>query len=127
MTNVNDEDDVDDGFKSGSDDDLYLADKGWRKLQQRSLTEGYREGLDQASEDSLQTGFDAAYAEAFTFGLELGRIKGKIAGKMVLVQESEERVKRLELLQSEVSLLGSENSDTVTDALAKLSETIDNI
>ena len=98
----------DDGFKSGSEDELFLADKDWKRLQKRSLTEGFREGLDQATEDELQAGFDAAYAEAFQSGLEVGRIKGKIAAKMVLLQDSPEKVRRLELLEAEIASLKSQ-------------------
>ena len=42
------------GMESGSEDELLIAGKEFRKLQERSLTSGYREGLGQASEDGLQ-------------------------------------------------------------------------
>ena len=117
----------DDGFKSGSEDELYLADKDWKKLQKRSLTEGFREGLDQATEDELQAGFDAAYVEAFQSGLEVGRIKGKIAAKMVLVQDSPEKVRRLELLEAEITALKSQELSIIKESLDKVSDEVDSI
>ena len=117
----------DDGFKSGSEDELYLADKDWRKLQKRSLTEGFREGLDQATEDELQAGFDAAYAEAFQTGLEVGKVKGKIAAKMVQVQDSPEKIRRLELLEAEITSLKSQELSNIKDSLDKVSVEVDSI
>ena len=125
MASSNDEED--DGFKSGSEDELYLANKDWKKLQQRSLKEGFREGLDQANEDQLQAVFDSAYAKSFIFGREIGRIKGKLAAKMVLFQDSPEKIKRLECLESDISSLNSQDHSTSKDALEKLSNDIDNV
>ena len=121
------EEEEDDGFKSGSEDELYLADKDWRKLQKRSLTEGFREGLDQATEDELQAGFDEAYAEAFQSGLEVGRIKGKIAAKMVLFQDNPEKIRKLELLESEITSSKSQELCNIEDSLKKVSDEIDSI
>ena len=121
------EEEEDDGFKSGSEDELYLADKDWRKLQKRSLTEGFREGLDQATEDELQAGFDEAYAEAFQSGLEVGRIKGKIAAKMVLFQDNPEKIRKLELLESEITSSKSQELCNIKDSLKKVSDEIDSI
>ena len=121
------EEEEDDGFKSGSEDELYLADKDWRKLQKRSLTEGFREGLDQATEDELQAGFDEAYAEAFQSGLEVGRIKGKIAAKMVLFQDNPEKIRKLELLESEITSSKSQELCKIKDSLKKVSDELDSI
>ena len=121
---ANSPDEEDDGFKSGSEDDLFLADKDWQKLQQRSLTEGFREGLDQATEDELQAGFDTAYAESFTLGQQVGQIRGKLAAKMVLVQDSPEKITRLELLQVDIAKLNPQDLTTSKATLNKLSNEI---
>ena len=124
---ANSPDEEDDGFKSGSEDDLFLADKDWQKLQQSSLTEGFREGLDQSTEDQLQAGFDTAYAESFTLGQQVGQIRGKLAAKMVLVQDSPEKIKRLELLQVDIAKLNPQDLTTSKATLNKLSDEIDQI
>ena len=120
-------DDEDDGFKSGSEDELFLADKDWKKMQQRSLKEGFREGLDQANEDQLQAGFDSAYAKSFTVGRDVGRVKGKLAAKMVLLQDSQEKLERLKQIETDISSLKSQDLHTNKDALEKLSIDIDNV
>ena len=120
-------DDEDDGFKSGSEDELFLADKDWKKMQQRSLKEGFREGLDQANEDQLQAGFDSAYAKSFIVGRDVGRVKGKLAAKMVLLQDSEEKLERLKQIETDISSLKSQDLHTSKDALEKLSNNIDNV
>ena len=119
--------DEDDGFKSGSEDELFLADKDWKKMQQRSLKEGFREGLDQANEDQLQAGFDSAYAKSFIVGRDVGRVKGKLAAKMVLLQDSEEKLERLKQIETDISSLKSQDLHTSKDALEKLSNDIDNV
>ena len=119
--------DEDDGFKSGSEDELFLADKDWKKMQQRSLKEGFREGLDQANEDQLQAGFDSAYAKSFIVGRDVGRVKGKLAAKMVLLQDSQEKLERLKQIETDISSLKSQDLHTSKDALEKLSNDIDNV
>ena len=120
-------DDEDDGFKSGSEDELFLADKDWKKMQQRSLKEGFREGLDQANEDQLQAGFDSAYAKSFIVGRDVGRVKGKLAAKMVLLQDSEEKLERLKQIETDISSLKSQDLHTSKETLEKLSNDIDNV
>ena len=120
-------DDEDDGFKSGSEDELFLADKDWKKMQQRSLKEGFREGLDQANEDQLQAGFDSGYAKSFIVGRDVGRVKGKLAAKMVLLQDSEEKLERLKQIETDISSLKSQDLHTSKETLEKLSNDIDNV
>ena len=120
-------DDEDDGFKSGSEDELFLADKDWKKMQQRSLKEGFREGLDQANEDQLQAGFDSAYAKSFIVGRDVGRVKGKLAAKMVLLQDSQEKLERLKQIETDISSLKSQDLHTSKETLEKLSNDIDNV
>ena len=40
------------GIESGNEDDLFYAEKDWRRLEKRSLITGYREGLDHAADDT---------------------------------------------------------------------------
>ena len=40
------------GIESGNEDHLFYAEKDWRRLEKRSLTTGYREGLDHAADDT---------------------------------------------------------------------------
>ena len=79
----------DDGIWSGSKEELYLAEKEWKKLNQRSTREGFREGISQASEDSLQAGFDEGYAKSFQTGLVLGKLRGKLSAKKLISGEGE--------------------------------------
>ena len=42
------------GMESGSEDELFFAERDYEKMHQRSLTAGYREGLSHAAEEGLQ-------------------------------------------------------------------------
>merc|ERR1719312_788929 len=93
----------DDGIGSGSEEELLLAEKEWKKLNQKSAREGFREGISQASEDSLQAGFDRGYAEAFQTGLVLGKLRGKLAAKKLIVGECSELIEKIEAIEAELS------------------------
>ena len=104
MTRDND----DGGMESGSEDELFLAEKDWKKMHARSLTNGYREGVGQAAEEGLQTVFDEAYVGGFRRGVELGKIRGRIAAKKFLNNDKPEIVAGLDSL--ELQLNSMENS-----------------
>ena len=92
----------DDGIWSGSEEELYLAEKEWKKLNQRSTREGFREGISQASEDSLQAGFDEGYAKSFQTGLLLGKLRGKLAAKKLILGEGSEVIEKIVALETEL-------------------------
>merc|ERR1712098_669420 len=94
----------DDGIGSGSEDELFLAEKDWKKLNVKSAREGFREGISQASEDSLQAGFDAGYAKSFQTGLLLGKLRGKIAAKKLILGDVPETISvKIELIEEELN------------------------
>ena len=93
----------DDGIGSGDEDELFFAEKEWRKLNEKSTKEGFREGIGQASEDSLQAGFDKGYAESFQTGLLFGKLRGKVAAKKFILGEDSEHIAELDAIEAEIS------------------------
>jgi hypothetical protein len=94
---------TDDGIGSGSEDELFLAEKEWKKLNVKSTTEGFREGISQASEDSLQSGFDKGYSEAFQTGLLFGKLRGKLSAKRLILGEGSEHIAEIDIIEAELN------------------------
>jgi hypothetical protein len=90
----------DDGIGSGSEDELFLAEKEWKKLNAKSTTEGFREGISQASLDSLQSGFDKGYSEAFQTGLLFGKLRGKFSAKRFILGEGSEYIAEIDIIEA---------------------------
>ena len=80
------------GIESGNEDHLFYAEKDWRRLEKRSLTTGYREGLDHAADEALQQGFDRAYVEGYKTGLENGKLGGRTSA-IKLISQKDQSVK----------------------------------
>jgi len=116
----------DDGIESGSEDELFLAEKEWRKLNTRSTTEGFREGISQASEDSLQAGFDEGYAEAFQTGLMIGKLRGSLAAKKLILGEGSNKIAQIEIIEEELNKcelsLKDKDDQFRTELIAKLED-----
>ena len=111
-----------DGLDSGSEDELFFAEKDWSKMHQRSMTTGYREGLEKASEDSLQAGFDKAYTEGFKAGVALGGVRGQIAAKKFINVDNVNSLAILDELEHELNVL--EKSDCESKVLQSKLEDI---
>ena len=69
----------------GDEEELLLAENDWSRMKQRSLTSGYREGLDQASDKCNQEVFDLAYVLGFRDGLSEGEQKGRMAAAKLII------------------------------------------
>eukprot|EP00092_Neocalanus_flemingeri_P001862 GFUD01001985.1.p1 GENE.GFUD01001985.1~~GFUD01001985.1.p1 ORF type:complete len:134 (-),score=57.47 GFUD01001985.1:11-412(-) len=95
--------DDDDGIGSGNEDELFYAEKEWRKLNEKSTTLGFKEGIGQASEDALQAGFDKGYADSFQTGLSFGKLRGKVAAKRFILGEDSEHIVELDAVEAELS------------------------
>ena len=114
------------GIESGSEDDLFYAEKDWRRLQERSMTTGYREGLDHAAEEALQQGFDKAYVEGWKWGVEIGKLRGRIAAKKLMNMNNQNILDNLSLVEEEVNKI--EKSKTVVKSiLERISSSIDGV
>ena len=94
-----------DGLESGSEDELFFAEKDWSKMHQRSLTTGYREGMEKASDEGLQAGFDKAYTQGFKAGVALGAVRGQIAAKKFINVDNVNSVAVLDELEHELNVL----------------------
>merc|ERR1711971_1284738 len=95
----------DDGFDSGSEGELSIAQRDWVKMQERSLTQGYREGVTQGAEQGLQAAFDSAYTRGFTRGRECGRVRGRLAAKKFISSDKPEIIETLDSLEQELNSL----------------------
>merc|ERR1711974_590392 len=90
----------------GSEEELEVAGREWKRMGEKSLKEGFREGRSTAEEEALQEGFDQGYKEGFTWAKQVGRLRGKLAAKRVQFKESgSEIVLQLEELAKEVEKL----------------------
>lgn len=117
-----------DGLESGSEDELLIADKEYRRMQQRSLTSGYREGLGQASEDGLQDGFDSAYKEGFKLGMEIGKLRGRIAAKKLINVNNQDIIDKLTTIEDDLNSLEKDNTRSVQlSDIAQVSASLDSI
>ena len=106
----------DDGFDSGSEGELSIAQRDWAKLQERSLTQGYREGVSQGAEQGLQAAFDTAYTRGFTRAREFGRLRGRVAAKKFINKDKPEIIEILDRVEQELnSLERSSASDIDTN------------
>ena len=115
-----------DGFESGSEDDLFYAERDWRRLQERSITTGYREGLDHAAEEALQQGFDKAYVEGWKWGVEIGKLRGRIAAKKLMNMNNQNILDHLSLVEEELNKI--EKSKTIDKSeLERMSSSIDSV
>ena len=93
------------GLDSGSEDELFFAEKDWSKMHQRSMTTGYREGMEKASEEGLQAGFDKAYTQGFKAGIVLGVVRGRIAAKKFINVDNVNSIAVLDELEHELNVL----------------------
>ena len=90
------------GIDSGSEDELYHANTEWKKLNDKSAKEGYREGLNQATEDSLQKGFDQGYAQSFQCAILFGEARGRLVTKRIILGEESEQISTIDKLFNEL-------------------------
>ena len=115
-----------DGLDSGSEDELFFAEKDWSKMHQRSMTTGYREGMEKASEEGLHAGFDRAYTEGFKTGIDIGVVRGKIAAKKFINVDNMNNSAILDELEHELNVLEKSDSDNqvlqmkIKDLVSKL-------
>jgi len=93
----------DDGIESGDEDELFFAEKEWKKMNEKSTKEGFREGIGKASEDALQDGFDKGYAESFQVGIFIGKLRGKVVAKKIVLGEGSEHIVKLDAIESELN------------------------
>ena len=104
----------DDGFDSGSEGELSIAERDWAKMQARSLTQGYREGVSQGAEQGLQAAFDTAYTRGFTRARQCGRVRGRIAAKKFINSDKPDIIETLDSLEQKLNIL-EQNSCSSSD------------
>ncbi|KAF9958530.1 hypothetical protein BGZ70_009169 [Mortierella alpina] len=74
----------DDGGDIWDDDDSIsydraIAEKEWSRLHETFGNTGYREGIEEGKEGTLQQGFNQGWSEGVNYGHELGRLRGLIS------------------------------------------------
>ncbi|KAI8816456.1 uncharacterized protein EV422DRAFT_283157 [Fimicolochytrium jonesii] len=117
---------MDDVWATSDDDEAYapdtaaydrsIADRDWNRLQDHHGVAGYREGIAEGKEASLQPGFDAGYSEAARIGLLIGRLRGVTStllqlhklGKLPATSEHQSFATDLETLYRDLQTLTTE-------------------
>ncbi|KAG0198724.1 hypothetical protein BGX28_007864 [Mortierella sp. GBA30] len=75
------EDDGDDIWDEGDSIsyDRAIAEREWSRLHETFGNTGYREGIEEGKEGTLQSGFNQGWSEGVNYGHELGRLRGLIS------------------------------------------------
>ena len=87
----------------------------WTKMQERSLTQGYREGVSQGAEQGLQAVFDTAYTRDFTRARQCGRLWGRIAARKFINKDKPEIIELLNFLEEELNTFERSTSANITE------------
>ncbi|KAF9538643.1 hypothetical protein EC957_006380 [Mortierella hygrophila] len=76
----------------GNDDDVSydraIAQKEWDRLHENFGNTGYREGIEEGKEGTLQQGFNQGWSEGVQYGHELGRLRGLISPFLEYIRSS---------------------------------------
>ncbi|KAF8957670.1 hypothetical protein BGZ46_002104 [Entomortierella lignicola] len=59
--------------------DRAIAEKDWSRMNETFGNSGYREGIEEGKEGTLQEGFNQGWSEGVHYGYELGRLRGLIS------------------------------------------------
>ncbi|KAJ3299987.1 hypothetical protein HK104_005480 [Borealophlyctis nickersoniae] len=70
---------ADDSDLPDADYDKLVAERNWNRLQDVHGMAGYRDGIAEGKEKSLQTGFDQGFAEGAEIGVAIGRLRGIVS------------------------------------------------
>ena len=105
----------DDGFDSGSEGELSIAQRDWAKMQERSRTQGYREGVSHGAELGLQAAFDTGYTRGFTSARQCGRVRGRIAAKKLINNDKPEIIQLLSCIEQELNTFERTTSASITE------------
>eukprot|EP00466_Bigelowiella_natans_P004185 jgi/Bigna1/86254/estExt_fgenesh1_pg.C_90125 len=68
--------------------EVQLQKNHWNRIEADLGNEGYRDGLDQGYESSLQEGFDRGYRDATVSSLEEGFIRGCLTGASIYLDKN---------------------------------------
>ncbi|CAG8471695.1 2510_t:CDS:2 [Ambispora gerdemannii] len=60
--------------------DKKIAEREWERMNEIYGNVGYKDGIEEGKENTLQRGFDVGYAEGARFGVEFGRLRGHYIG-----------------------------------------------
>ncbi|KAK3843703.1 MAG: hypothetical protein J3R72DRAFT_440599 [Linnemannia gamsii] len=76
----------------GNDDEISydrtIAQKEWDRLHENFGNTGYREGIEEGKEGTLQQGFNQGWSEGVQYGHELGRLRGLISPLLEYIRSS---------------------------------------
>jgi len=59
----------------------HLSVQEWKKFEQRTMTDGYREGFSSGKDLKLQKGFDVGYGVSFPVSQFYNKLRGQMAVK----------------------------------------------
>ncbi|KAK3825949.1 MAG: hypothetical protein J3Q66DRAFT_329012 [Benniella sp.] len=79
MENDGDKDDDIWGDDDAVSYDRAIAEREWSRLHDTFGNTGYREGIEEGKEGTLQQGFNQGWADGVQYGYELGRLRGLIS------------------------------------------------
>ncbi|KAF9153113.1 hypothetical protein BG015_004053 [Linnemannia schmuckeri] len=83
----------------GNDDevsyDRAIAQKEWDRLHENFGNTGYREGIEEGKEGTLQQGFNQGWSEGVQYGHELGRLRGLISPLLGYVRSSSSQLSQI--------------------------------
>ena len=102
-------------FDKGYEEELSIARRDWARMQERSLTRGYRAGVSQDAELGLQAAFDTAYTRGFTRARQCGRVRGRIAAKKLINNDKPEIIQLLSCIEQELNTFERTTSASITE------------
>ncbi|KAI9104605.1 hypothetical protein DFS34DRAFT_645307 [Phlyctochytrium arcticum] len=70
---------ADDETVSDTTYDRQMSERGWNRLHDTHGVSGYKDGISEAKESSLQKGFDIGYGDAAQIGFYMGRLRGIVS------------------------------------------------
>ncbi|CAJ0648385.1 2910_t:CDS:2 [Entrophospora sp. SA101] len=93
--------DTEDVWVSDEDDIIFekkVSSKEWERLNENFGNVGYKEGIVEGKDMTIQEGFDKGYSEGFNVGKELGRLRG-LLNTLIVIQNKKKITENNPLLE----------------------------
>ncbi|XP_041363985.1 uncharacterized protein LOC121379425 [Gigantopelta aegis] len=118
-------DSLDDVFDEDAEESL-LQQRDWNRVRSHVVKEGFRNGVTEGEERSMQEGFNAGYCRAVSLYYSLGNLRGKVGALLAVGQLKDGSVSLRETTCAELESILQEvtgfEKDLKTSVTAKCSE-----